>query len=274
VYVVHSWAVGYISDDGFIAFRYVENLTAGQGLVYNVGERVEGYSNFLWLMLLAVFRLLVPEMSLVNIAHALGISFGALTVLLVCHFSWMTRGEFRWFGLLAGSFLAVHSGFAAWGTGGLETTMFAFLVLAAVCTYAYYLQTQRGFLLVPVVFALAALTRSDALLLFGVTTVHAVVTEKRREGVLLGRRMWSSPPSTARTMGGASGTTATFCRTPSTRRLERGSISTSGAFGMSRSTFTGTVRLSSFRPFCCCCVGDESAGGIISGYWWAYTFCM
>jgi hypothetical protein len=44
---------------------------------------------------------------------------------------------------------------------------------------------------VPLVFALAALTRPDALLLFGVTTVHAVVTEKRRTGMLLGRRMWS-----------------------------------------------------------------------------------
>ena len=40
-------------DDAFISFRYAENLVHGRGLVFNVGERVEGYSNFLWTVLLA-----------------------------------------------------------------------------------------------------------------------------------------------------------------------------------------------------------------------------
>ena len=42
-------------DDAFISFpsRYAQNLAAGNGLVFNVGERVEGYTNFLWVILLA-----------------------------------------------------------------------------------------------------------------------------------------------------------------------------------------------------------------------------
>lgn len=48
----------HIGEDAFITFRYVENVVNGLGLVYNPGERVEGYSNFLWLIILVVFRLL------------------------------------------------------------------------------------------------------------------------------------------------------------------------------------------------------------------------
>ena len=44
----------HIGEDCFISFRYVENFVEGKGLVYNLGERVEGYSNFLWVMVLGL----------------------------------------------------------------------------------------------------------------------------------------------------------------------------------------------------------------------------
>ena len=43
-----TWLTWFLTDDAFIAFRYVRNLLEGHGLVFNPGERVEGYSNFLW----------------------------------------------------------------------------------------------------------------------------------------------------------------------------------------------------------------------------------
>src|SRR5579871_5352269 len=46
----------WICDDAFITMRYVKNFVEGKGLVYNVGERVEGYTHFLWLMLLAASK--------------------------------------------------------------------------------------------------------------------------------------------------------------------------------------------------------------------------
>jgi hypothetical protein len=42
-----------VQEDAFISFRYASNLIQGHGLVYNVGERVEGYTNFLWTLILA-----------------------------------------------------------------------------------------------------------------------------------------------------------------------------------------------------------------------------
>jgi hypothetical protein len=41
-------------DDSYIFYRYASNWAAGHGLVYNVGEHVEGFSSLLWTMLLAV----------------------------------------------------------------------------------------------------------------------------------------------------------------------------------------------------------------------------
>jgi arabinofuranosyltransferase len=40
-------------DDAFISFRYAENLVQGHGLVFNIGEWVEGYTNLLWTLMMA-----------------------------------------------------------------------------------------------------------------------------------------------------------------------------------------------------------------------------
>jgi hypothetical protein len=42
------------SDDAFISLRYAKHFAEGHGLVYNPGERVEGYTNFLWTVWLSV----------------------------------------------------------------------------------------------------------------------------------------------------------------------------------------------------------------------------
>ena len=36
----------FVHDDAYITLRYVRNLLAGDGLVWNPGERVEGYTSF------------------------------------------------------------------------------------------------------------------------------------------------------------------------------------------------------------------------------------
>jgi hypothetical protein len=44
-------------DDAMISMRYARNLAAGHGLVWNPGERVEGITNPLWTLWLAVLHL-------------------------------------------------------------------------------------------------------------------------------------------------------------------------------------------------------------------------
>ncbi|MCC7392951.1 hypothetical protein IT571_11415 [Candidatus Sumerlaeota bacterium] len=46
----------HLGEDAFITFRYTRNFAKGLGLVFNEGERVEGYSNLLWLLVLTPFE--------------------------------------------------------------------------------------------------------------------------------------------------------------------------------------------------------------------------
>ena len=62
----------FLCDDAFISFRYAENLVLGHGLVFNAGERVEGYTNFLWTLTLAAAIALGLEPA--GVAQALGIA--------------------------------------------------------------------------------------------------------------------------------------------------------------------------------------------------------
>jgi hypothetical protein len=183
-YALHCRVLNYVSDDGFISFRYVQNWLAGNGMVYNAGERVEGYTNFLWVAFLGAVMRILPSLDLLRLAQFSGILFGCLTIWLVCRCARTVAGETGPWGLLAGAFLAVHTSFVAWATSGLETLMFALLLFSAAYAYAAFLQSGRHFLLPAVLFSLLPMVRPDGLLLVGVTGLHFVVRECRSRGKL------------------------------------------------------------------------------------------
>jgi arabinofuranosyltransferase len=55
-----GWHRRWTSDDAFITFRVVDNLLAGNGPVFNAGERVEVATSPLWLFLLTAADAVVP----------------------------------------------------------------------------------------------------------------------------------------------------------------------------------------------------------------------
>ena len=48
--LVASCYYPYVPDDAFISLRYARRLIQGLGLTFTEGERVEGYSNLLWVL--------------------------------------------------------------------------------------------------------------------------------------------------------------------------------------------------------------------------------
>jgi arabinofuranosyltransferase len=46
-FVGRSYSLRFVQDDAYITYRYARNVVRGYGPVYNPGERVEGYTNFL-----------------------------------------------------------------------------------------------------------------------------------------------------------------------------------------------------------------------------------
>ncbi len=187
-YVWHAVALNYVVDDSFITFRYVKNFVNGNGLVFNPGERVEGYTNFLWAILLSPFLYAKSNINLLVVAQVLGLLFGAATIVLVIRFSSLVERPFGPLSVVAGAFLALNSSFIAWSTGGLETTLFTFLIFAGAYAYLSSIQTGKNLHIAPIIFALAAMTRPDGLLVFGVTSAHMLVNELRSGRGLISKR--------------------------------------------------------------------------------------
>jgi arabinofuranosyltransferase len=160
-------------DDAYISFRYADNLVAGHGLVFNPGERVEGYTNFLWTVLLALFMRMGVSASASSIV--LGGAFGLATLWLVyrfCQMEWPDRPVVAVVGMLC---LAVDGSFALWAVSGMETSMFSFLVLAAVTCHVWEWKTDKPGFLSGAVAALAAMTRPEGLLVFVVLMGHQLL---------------------------------------------------------------------------------------------------
>ncbi len=170
LFAYHVRKYYFLGDDAFISFRYALNLVEGHGLVYNLGDRVEGYTNFSWVILMAAFMKmgLAPEV----ISNVIGIAAGAGVLFLLLKLGAKSSGwgsPFIWIAPLA---LAMNRTFAAWSTGGLETQLFSFLVLAGVVRFIgeRAADTRRpwGSALL---LAGAALTRPEGLLFFGIVAL-------------------------------------------------------------------------------------------------------
>jgi len=65
-----AWPWPFFSDDAFVSLRYSERLLDGHGLTWTDGERVEGYSNLLWVLLCSALG--AVGIDLVTAARLLG----------------------------------------------------------------------------------------------------------------------------------------------------------------------------------------------------------
>ena len=68
----------WMDDDGFINLRVVENLMAGRGPVYNVGERVEVGTSPLWIALLALLGTLHVRLEYLAVWLGIGLTLGGV----------------------------------------------------------------------------------------------------------------------------------------------------------------------------------------------------
>jgi len=128
--VASAWSMRWICDDAFIAFRYARNWAEGNGLVFNLGERVEGYTNFLWTALLAGFHRIGLDLAQLSLVCSL--TSLALTVVLIALLVRRYTRDAPSSVPIAALLFAANYGAASFGTSGLETmfcTMLAALAL-------------------------------------------------------------------------------------------------------------------------------------------------
>lgn len=162
----------HFNDDAYITFRYALFLATGRGPYFNPGEHVEGYTNFLLMLLEAGVIRLLGAAAAAPFAKALGVVAGAATLgasYAIAHRlgTRLGLGE-TWAacaGLCAASLLAVSEPFALNATSGLETTLFASLIAAGVLLAEAAPAGATSWS--GLAFAAACLTRPEGVYFFG-----------------------------------------------------------------------------------------------------------
>jgi arabinofuranosyltransferase len=125
VVVLGSWSYRWVQEDAFINFRIIGNLLAGHGPVFNVGERVEAYTDPLWVFVLAILHTVLPMVSLEWMSVLLGIAMTALGVVLAGRAVQRLAADREQGVVLPLGLLIFGSVAAVWefSTGGLEIGM-------------------------------------------------------------------------------------------------------------------------------------------------------
>jgi hypothetical protein len=180
------------NDDAYISYRYAWNLLHGNGLVYNPGDVVEGYTNFLWTLLAAAAMWAAFPPAGVMLAANISLAMGVVVL------AWRVAGRMsrdRYVMPVAVVvLLAVDGALMAYGArgSGMESIAFAFFtLLALVLLWPESETSSRMRAWGGVALALAALTRPEGLLvaavLLGIRTWH-----DRNLGLPAGRLLLSA----------------------------------------------------------------------------------
>jgi hypothetical protein len=184
-----AWSNRFIQDDAFISFRYARNLSEGLGLTWNPGERVEGYTNFLWTLLV------VPSFSLgidpVSYSQVVGLALYPLSLFLAARLTLRATAS-RSAALVCVALLGTNYTFSAFATGGLETQLHVMLLLAVtVLTLRVAedaLPSRSGSIAISLLAAAAIMTRMDSVVplavIYGFLAVERYRVDRGQAGRL------------------------------------------------------------------------------------------
>lgn len=126
--VTWAWRLLWLADDAFFAFRYAENFARGNGLVFNLGERVEGYTDFLWVVLLGALAWAGVDIPWASVVLSLSAVVGVL-LLATRLANRLAAPRTKVIVSFAALLSAANYIMANYGTSGLETMLGAFFVL-------------------------------------------------------------------------------------------------------------------------------------------------
>ncbi|MBS1516214.1 MAG: hypothetical protein JSS63_14350 [Bacteroidetes bacterium] len=180
--------VKFIQDDSYISFRFVKNFVEGKGLVFNPGERVEGYTNLLWVLILSVFYAM--KMNIESISQYLSLGFSILALFQIFKISSLV--EFKeennkgktvqssyLFNFIPVVLMVLTGAFNFWAISGMETGMFIAFVLAGIFYYIKNKNSGAPNYLFSIYIFLASLTRPEGLYFFGLIILHKVIISIR-----------------------------------------------------------------------------------------------
>lgn len=176
----------FLSDDALISLRYAERLATGQGLTWTDGERVEGYSDLLWVLIHALLHWLGFDP--IRAVRAVGLLGATAAIFGVClpQEGGLRAALARTLG--GGWVLACSAPLAVWAIGGLEHGFMAGILVGAIYWQLKALgsegaPTWSALLLSALHYACLALLRLDGALFVGVAALVGAWHGRGRGGL-------------------------------------------------------------------------------------------
>lgn len=143
-FILKCIELNFIQDDAYTSFRYAKNFINGNGLVFNKGEQVEGFTNFLWVILLSKLYFFNADLEITSqiLSTFFGLAVIWITYLLSRLFLIKDNASFIDHSLtLLPPFLVSYSApMIYWSVSGMETSLFIFLTLLSL----YYFFTKES----------------------------------------------------------------------------------------------------------------------------------
>ncbi|MCG6193216.1 hypothetical protein LFX25_08170 [Leptospira sp. FAT2] len=169
--VISAFQMRWIADDAFISLRYAKNFADGKGLVFNAGEYVEGYTNFLWTVLLIPFHW-KEWIHPVDATYCFGIASFLGTCIYLLFFSRRISKDNLPIPFALSCFVLLHHN-RVFATGGLETSLHGFIFIASSyhLIYSQRIISYRTILGIGLS-ALSCLNRPDGLLFHGLAGIY------------------------------------------------------------------------------------------------------
>lgn len=151
-------------DDAMIGMRYAENLARGHGLVWNPGERVEGYTNFLWILAMAgVHRLTADRDLACHLVQVLGVATMLAVGWGTWRLAWRLTGD-RTVARLSAVLGVAYYPLLYWSLMGMETGLATLCVVLAAGELLPRPAHPRLLWAYPLALAAGILSRPDLLL--------------------------------------------------------------------------------------------------------------
>ena len=148
----------WLCDDAFISFRVVDNFVNGYGLVWNTAERVQVFTNPLWVLVISLLYYFTSEIYFTSIFLSI-----LLTIISLIIISFRLSGTLLAI-ILAITVLTLSKSFTDYTTSGLENPMTYLLITLFYWQFLKSRNVFADFLKLCFIASLMSLNRMDTVL--------------------------------------------------------------------------------------------------------------
>lgn len=170
----------WLFDDAMISMRYARNAAAGVGLVWNPSEYVEGYTNFLWTICMALVHLLpIPSSKTALVILLINLALAIATLIVIVRLiTVFNGGTFVTIATLV-SYI-INRNIMTWAIDGLETTLLTFLLLFSIYRLIQDVNNGQSTLTTNLLIALLSLVRTDAIIYSALLYLISILLHKKK----------------------------------------------------------------------------------------------